>query len=290
MSGIIINISPPKCGTTSLYFALVASDDVAQSTLKEPRFFAGESQGGDGDLPDAMRTGGNYANGPDWHEALFEGQPDVRYRIDFTTYYAITPDTPALLQRHYDDVRAIMVLRDPVKRFVSQYYQYRKMGISLPPIAEVIAGKGPIADLMYRFSDYRATYDRYVEAFGKDAVLVLDFDDLKSDPAKISAACNAFLGTHDIHYAPSERDKNVAGRPRFGAVQRLIFSDGVRRALRSISPDLKMRLLRWRKKIVLANTKAEAYPALSESEQQALAERLSSQTEFYRSFFGPKAG
>ena len=62
VQNIIVNISPPKCGTTSLYSALVRMDEVAESKIKEPRFFAGDQTNIYKDIPLALRISGNYKN------------------------------------------------------------------------------------------------------------------------------------------------------------------------------------------------------------------------------------
>ncbi|MDB4235162.1 sulfotransferase domain-containing protein [bacterium] len=289
MANLIVNISPPKCGTTGLYFALVASREVIGSTLKEPRFFAGEGDGDAPNLPNAMTTVGNYSNGLGWHDGLFKGERGERYRIDFTTYYAIIPETPQLIAQHYPNTKFIFVLRDPVKRFISQYYQYTKMGIRMPSIEEVVLGGNPISDLIYRFSDYRSTHERFAEAFSEEAIQFLDFRDLTQDYEKVAQACNAFLGTDDIEYDPSDREKNSAGRPRLGLLQRALFSDTARRAFQGVSPALKTKLLRIRKKVILANVKAEEYPPLPLWLETVLHERLAAQTTFYHERF-PNGG
>lgn len=285
MNNLILNISPPKCGTTSLYFALVNAPQVAVSTLKEPRFFAGPAQESEEGMPDAMRIGGHYANGIGWHDALFTDKTDEQYLIDFTTYYAVTPDTPELVKAHYPDARLIMVLRDPVKRFVSHHYQYMKVGVPVPPIEEVIAGDGPVSRLMYDFADYRKTHERYARVFGEEAILMLDFRDLARNPEHISERCNTFFGLEDIDYAPSEREKNVAGQPRFKALQRMMFSNTVRGLFRGISPAFKTRLLTLRKRAILANVKPEDYPELPAPSLDRLTERLREQIEFYEKAF-----
>lgn len=286
MTNIIVNISPPKCGTTALYFGLVASADVTGSSLKEPRFFSGNAKGDESGLPDAMRTSGKYDNGMKWHDALFDStKKDARYRIDFTTYYAVTEDTPELLKRHYPDAKLIFAMRDPVARYMSHYYQYIKVGIRVPSIRDVVLGDNQTADLLYRFSDYEGIYRRYADVFGEEAIKLLDFRDLTRNYDKVSTECNAFLGLDDIAYAPSEREKNVAGRPRFGMVQSLMFSDAARKLTRRIPPGLKTSMLKLRKKVILANVKPEQYPELDDALREELTRRLQSQIEFYEKAF-----
>ncbi|MEH6446052.1 MAG: sulfotransferase domain-containing protein, partial [Oceanospirillaceae bacterium] len=137
---ILINISPPKCGTTSLYHALAKSNHTNSPMIKEPRFFAREESDIYKKIPASLRVRGEYLNGIDWFFLLFaDANPDGLY-LDFTTYYSITKETPELLKLNFSDVKCIMLLREPVARFVSQYWQYKKMGVNLPSIEKIIHG------------------------------------------------------------------------------------------------------------------------------------------------------
>jgi hypothetical protein len=172
-----------------------------------------------------------------------------------------------------------MIMRDPVERFVSHYWQYQKMGIALPSLSDVIRGSAGVSALLYGFSDYRATYDRWCRAFGRTSILLMHFDMIRK-PAVLEAAVSEFLAIDTFRYDPSGTDRNPAGLPRFRGIQSLVFSGSMKRVSGALPASWKPRLLRARKALVRANTRDQAYPPLKEADRQILHERLADARQF----------
>jgi hypothetical protein len=283
VSNIIVNISPPKSGTTSLYHALARLPEIAPPQIKEPRFFAGEETDIYKEIPLALRVVGNYRQGILWYEKLFSADELTHYKIDFTTYYAVTRETPWLIKRHYPNAAFVFILRDPVKRFISHYFHYAKIGYRMPPLREVIETESDFSSFLFSFSRYTETYDRYATEFGPESICLLNFDDLSRKPASIEKRVSTFFDLPNFVYRPTDKEKNKAGVPRMRVFQNFIFSDRLKRLTGVVPPGLKTRLLQVRKRIVLLNTRTSPYKAERETEMVMLLEKLQPQVAFFNS-------
>lgn len=278
---IVVNISPPKCGTTSLYFSLCRSEHVRKPKLKEPRFFL-KSRDRISEVPDSIQVNGNYQSGINWFLDLYEEKLDAKYLVDFSTYYSIGLDTPELVKHHYPDAKLVFIVRDPVDRFVSHYYQYIRMGANIPSLTDVVYGDTEFGNLMFEFADYQRIYDRYVNAFSRDSILLLDFESLVNDGAMVQQSVGDFLEVSDYCYQPKESEKNKASQPKSLFLQKLMYSDTARAVARKLFSTQKTMLLRLRKKIVNANIKENVNPELDVELEATLRKKLEPQIEFYQ--------
>lgn len=281
-SKLLVNISPPKCGTTAVFHCLTRSFGVTAPIIKEPRFFAPANATVAGNIPSALRADGRFDFGIDWFLDLYKNKENANYLLDFTTYYSVIPETPKLIAEFDPDAKFVLILRDPVAQFVSFYWQCRKQGIELPALSQLIVSDSPLSNFMFSFTAYRDTYDRFCEVFGADRILLLNFDDLRNDQDRITRKISAFLNLNDFAFDPSESEKNVSGLPKSVFLQRLIFSGPVRAVTRLLPKSLKPALLKVRKKIVKRNTEAVKYDPLPDAEKRVLESRLAISIAGYR--------
>lgn len=282
MTCLIVNISPPKCGTTTLFHALARCEGTAAPSIKEPRYFSRGISGDWAGLPDALLPKGNFTHGREWYDSLFPPHADNLIRLDFTTFYALLPDAPRLIHEYDEDALLVFILRDPVARFVSNYYQYAKMGIFMPPLSEVASGTEPVGRLLRSLSDYEATYKRYRQVFERANFLVLSLDDFARHPEVVVEKVRDASGLDDFTYSVKSDTKNKAGVPRFGTLQSAIFSDPVRRVGRLLPPSLKTPMLRARKRIIGLNIVDHEYVEPPDDVLQILRTELADQVDFMR--------
>jgi len=233
-----------------------------------------------------LEARGNFDYGWSWFENNSFGAG--RYHIDFTTYYALLSDVPELVRAHFPDPKLICILREPVNRFVSHYYQYVKMGIEVPSLDETISSDGDFSKFMVNFSKYGPNMRRYTDVFGADSLLTIDFRDVVAQPEHVCHRLENFLNIEGVATDDSSKAINPSGRPIFGSLQKLLFSPKVRQHLRKVSPQMKTRLLGARKAVIRMNTSEEKYPALSSSQRILLEERLADSIQFYAEIFGSR--
>ncbi len=116
-------IGAQKCGTTALATFLAAHPEIGMAAPKEAHLF---------DDPDY---------GPHWTRGRIDARyaaclhhcPDARLRGEATPVYLYFPEVAAELARYNPDLKAVVLLRDPVERAVSHYHMQRSRGAERRP-------------------------------------------------------------------------------------------------------------------------------------------------------------
>lgn len=166
-----------KCGTTTLFRHLGKHPEIGLSQDKETDFFLAEQ---------------NFAHGFGWYGDQF--RPGARVYGEASPNYTKCnefPGVPARIHRHVPNAALIYIVRDPVERFVSQYLHHMNSGeINIPPdrLLETSAGRHYLD-----CSRYHRQLSAYLEYFPRNQILLLDLDELQSDPAALLRRTFAFL-------------------------------------------------------------------------------------------------
>lgn len=123
------------------------------------------------------------------------------------------------IAHHIPDAKLLLVLRNPIDRFVSAYFHYAKCGFI--PVVDLNKGVVALLDGVWE-QDYPRSaelteyglYGKYLKAwfdkFPKEQVLVMLHDDVVKDSNEVVRAAYEFLGV-DPHFNPK---KALEGRPK----------------------------------------------------------------------------
>lgn len=168
-----IIIGAMKSGTTTLYRYLDLHPDIDMSRDKETDYFVAEKQ---------------LANGLAWYSAQFSAQAAAKgaLRGEASPNYTKRRDfagVPARVAQTCPQARLIYILRDPVSRAESQFRHGVVMG-EIDVTAEGFVDGHEYAHIMDA-SRYAHQLDAWLEHFDRDAILILDFDDLIQDPQAV---------------------------------------------------------------------------------------------------------
>lgn len=164
-----IVIGAMKSGTTTLYRHLDEHPGIDMSRDKETDFFVAEKA---------------WDRGLPWYSDQFAG--DAPLRGEASPNYTKARDfagVPERMAATCPEVRLIYVLRDPVVRAESQYRHGVLIG-DLPadlPLDPAFVDSHEYAHILDA-SLYCRQLDAYLAHFDRDAILLLDFDDLVADP------------------------------------------------------------------------------------------------------------
>lgn len=229
-------IGAMKCGTTTLQAQLAAQAGVFMSTPKEPNYFS----------DDAI-----FAQGSDWYEGLFATAPAGALKGEASTHYTKLPTYPETLPRMLAVLPApklVYMIRNPVARAISHYIHEWSL-----------RGAGSDAQGTFRsqseFTDYGCygmQIAPFVEAYGKERILLTCLEAFKADPMAEFARVAAFLDLPETAaWQPDLEAQNVSGeRFRRLPFQSLLVDNPVARAVRyALVPKSVREKIRARRQI-----------------------------------------
>jgi hypothetical protein len=203
-------VGAPKCGTSSLHNYLGQHPEIFMTqTTKEPAFFCPELRVNEYRRP---RSEGAYLK-------LFAGARDEKYLGESTTWHLYSREAAQRIRQYDGEARIIIMLRSPVEAMYSLHGQFifscnedildfsaaleaeadRRQGRRLPSTATSPDG------LQYtRVFTYTEQVRRYFDAFGREQVRVIIFDDFIRDTPGEYRKTLEFLGVDPTFQAALE--------------------------------------------------------------------------------------
>ena len=247
-----------KAGTTTLYRYLAEHPDVFMSPIKEPHHFcvdvdieliAPRYRSASADL-DAYLDGPmdqerhmGYVPERERYLRLFRDAAGQQYRGEASPSYLLSEQAPAAVRAAAPDARVVIILRDPVDRAVSHYRMDQAMGGVHAPFAQGVredrraAGMGYPTDSLYvAMGMYARQVRRWLEAFPAGRVRVYLMDDLKADPAALTADLAAFLGVDPAGFRAEAEHENSTASPRWIKLNWALHRSGLKALVRRAAP------------------------------------------------------
>jgi Sulfotransferase domain len=200
-------IGAARCGTTSLWRALVSHPQIRVPSDKEREFFSSDER---------------YARGLDAYlERTFPNLGDET--IGTVTPQLMQPEPRALetivsrIGATCPEVKLVAMLRDPIERGVSQFRRTKKVtqrhrDEDFDGFIERLTEKRGRMDKipLVRASDYGRILRFYFEAFDREQIRVFFTQDLDREPATLYRQLFEFLGVEPDH-SPGEPRVHVGG-------------------------------------------------------------------------------
>lgn len=263
-----------KSGTSTLARWLEAHPEVGMASLKEPGFFSREPGWRDGGPPHAATQSGRFELGLDWYRELFAGREGARARGEASTIYMPARDAPELIAEVVPDVRLLFILRDPVARLYSHYWQERRHW-RLPAFAELVESRHPRFERYLEVSRYDRHLERFLDRFPRDRVVILLHDDLVADPEGLAERLWEVVGVSPGFRPPAPgRRVNAARAPRVALVERLLGASLGRRWVSAVPGWLRRPVGRLRRGLSRLNSRAVRYPPLDPDLRAELVDEL----------------
>jgi hypothetical protein len=175
-------IGAMKAGTTALYNYLRRHPEVFMPDNKQPNFFADQADVG------------TWNRGLSWYERLFEGAGGARAVGEASITYTLYPyfqGVPGRVAEVLPNVRLIYLVRNPIDRIVSHYWQRVRKGHEADrTVEEALLVNPSYLDT----SRYAMQIDQYLEHFPKERMLVVKSEDMRSERELTLGRILAFLG------------------------------------------------------------------------------------------------
>ena len=187
----------PRTGTTSLAHWLSHTPGAFVPVAKEPKTLAV-------DRPLDRRA-------LDWYAAHYADAPRGDVLVDASPQYLASPHAPRRIAALCEAPRLVATLREPVDRALSQHAFHTFWGAERRPFETAMADEladpdaaGPHGYLAT--SRYAQQVRRYLDTFSADQLLVVRFDDLRTEPAAVLARVLEHFGL-DPATAPSTEER-----------------------------------------------------------------------------------
>ncbi|HSE13923.1 MAG TPA: sulfotransferase [Rudaea sp.] len=200
----VVIIGAQKCGTSSLHGYLTQHSQVITPLRKEVHYF---------DV--------NYTRGERWYRAHFGRTGEPGLNIESSPYYLFHPLVAERMHALLPRAKLIVLLRDPVRRAYSQYWQQRdKDREPLDFEAALAAEPGRVDEAHRRLASceiaasrehqihsyvargrYAEQLERWLQLYAREQLLVLRFEDLVKDPLETLNFTLAWLGLPPLRNA-----------------------------------------------------------------------------------------
>lgn len=202
-------VGAQRSGTTYLYHLLDSHPEIimARPIQPEPKFF----------LYDRL-----YERGLDYYYQTFFPNADTRCTLgEKSTSYIESEKVAQRIMSTFPDAKIVMVLRDPVKRAISNYWFSVNNGLETLPLAEAIyqedarreqydherISASPYAYMQRgRYMDYINLYEKYVPT---NQLKVVIYEPLLKNPETLQDFL-AFLGVSTDYTPPDKSAKNAS--------------------------------------------------------------------------------
>ena len=234
-------VGAPKCATTSMAEALSRHPSVFMSPVKEPHRF-GE------DLPELrVRT---LMSSSDYVE-LFRRATDEPVLAESSVWTMRSASAAREIQAFEPDARIIIMLRDPVDMIASLHGELCRAGVedildlraALDAESDRRAGRrippGVERHGQLLYSDavsFSEQVQRFIDEFGRAAVHVVLYDEVRADPSLVMTRVQRFLEIEERSEVRLVRS-NPGRVVRSARLQRFARQDGgVRRVTRRLVP------------------------------------------------------
>jgi hypothetical protein len=225
-------IGARKAGTTALWKALRQHPTIFMPDTKEPGFFAFGNDTPAFHCPGSKDDLAALVCDEEKYKTLFSLCPEGHKAGEASPVYLEDPRAPFNAARYVPRARLVVMLRQPVERAFSNWVYYRHKGIEEHDNFESALQQEPLrleqgwrSGWGYMKGGFYGRYlDRWLEAYPRESLLVLFYDDWVSQPQSVlDAVCRHIGVTECDSLLVTKENQSLA--PRSTLAQKMIMSD-----------------------------------------------------------------
>jgi len=180
MKPTFLVIGAAKAGTTSFCKMLSLHPDVFLTDPKEPFFFCNDEI---------------YAKGIDWYESLFDGGEHAVARGEGSAAYSMREVFPQTVERvaaYASGLKFIYLVREPFSRIESHWMELVDLDRFVRYDFDQAVRENH--EILVQSGNYLRQLEAWYRCFPREAVKVVFFEELVSEPRTVLVDCLAHLG------------------------------------------------------------------------------------------------
>lgn len=137
----------------------------------------------------------HYDQGLTYYEDEFSMWSGERAVGEVTPQYFHDPSITPLIKKHLPNIKMFVSLRNPIERAYSQYWRM----VATSSVGQTTTFEDVLEsnELVLQIGRYYDHLMRFYEYFAKEQILIMIYDDLKSDPSAFLSDLFIFLGVED---------------------------------------------------------------------------------------------
>jgi len=175
-----VGIGAQKAATTWIFKCLQEHPEIYVFEGKEIHFFSDNKK---------------FSRGKDWYYSFFKKGNSKKVIGEISTTYLSSPEAPQRIKDTLGNIKIVVSLRNPVERSYSHYLHKISTGL--------LSQNNRIYEAVKKFPDiiensmYGKLIEKYFNAFPRENILILFFEDIKSDPELTIKKLYRFLEVND---------------------------------------------------------------------------------------------
>lgn len=203
-----IGIGAYKCGTTWLAGIAAQHPEICFSSIKEVNYFNRKSR------KDVLNR--SFDMPLEYYRSFWPKNIPANNKVgEFSPAYFCDKEAPKKIKKYFPKVKLIVVLRDPVERAFSHYlFDKNTRSDSFKKAVKTY-------EFLLKNSKYYENLKKYYDLFPKSQIKAFLFDDIKSNPEKVTKEFYKFINVNP-NFKPNLDAKNITGSEKYAWLRGLL--------------------------------------------------------------------
>ena len=199
----------------------------------------------------------------DYHKLFSIEKRQVRGEASVS--YLFYENVPKRIFNYNSDAKIIIMLRQPIERAFSHYLMDCRLGLCSEKLEDIIADPQSYPQYFQQYlelGNYYSQVKRYKDIFGKEQLLVIFYEDFKTDTKKVMKTVFSFLKIEQKEIDFSIKNPFMSTSNTL--ISKLYKFKIIRKAVKAIMPERLLLLIRSK------YFSAKSKPMLSKATEQQL--------------------